>query len=78
MDKSGHKLHINCQGPSSGNAAGPVVLFHHSLTGHSLDWYLCLGGKRSQFKRSWIQPEVVKFTRACSFDRTGYGTHSCR
>jgi len=55
IDKAGSKLHLHCEGSGS-----PVVLLHHGLTGHSLDW-------------SWVQPELAKVTKTCSFDRTGYG-----
>jgi len=44
---------------STGNG-GPTVILDAGLTGWSLDW-------------SWVQPEVAKFTRVCSYDRAGYG-----
>ncbi len=38
----------------------PVVIFESGLGGTSLDW-------------SRVQPAVSEFTRACSYDRAGYG-----
>jgi pimeloyl-ACP methyl ester carboxylesterase len=38
----------------------PTVVFDSGLGGSSLDWVL-------------VQPQVAKFTRACSYDRAGYG-----
>ena len=38
----------------------PAVVFESGLGGTSLDW-------------SKVQPEVAAFTRACSYDRAGYG-----
>jgi pimeloyl-ACP methyl ester carboxylesterase len=39
---------------------GPTVVFEAGGANWSLDWYL-------------IQPEVAKFTCACSYDRAGFG-----
>ena len=38
----------------------PSVVFESGLGGTSLDW-------------ARVQPEVARFTRACSYDRAGYG-----
>ncbi|MDH3265485.1 MAG: alpha/beta hydrolase [Gammaproteobacteria bacterium] len=38
----------------------PTVIFDSGLGGSSLDW-------------ARVQPEVAAFTRACSYDRAGYG-----
>ena len=38
----------------------PTVIFDSGLGGSSLDWVR-------------VQPEVASFTRACSYDRAGYG-----
>ena len=38
----------------------PTVVFDSGLGGNSLDWTL-------------VQPQVAKFTRACTYDRAGYG-----
>lgn len=38
----------------------PTVIFDSGLGGSSLDW-------------ARVQPEVASFTRACSYDRAGYG-----
>ncbi|MDP9160631.1 MAG: alpha/beta hydrolase [Acidobacteriota bacterium] len=39
---------------------GPTVLLDYGLVGTYLDW-------------AYVQPEVAKFTRVCSYDRGGYG-----
>lgn len=41
-------------------SGSPVVVFESGLGGTSLDW-------------SRVQPDVAKFTKACSYDRAGYG-----
>ncbi len=38
----------------------PTVIFESGLGGTSLDWSL-------------IQPEIARYTRACTYDRAGYG-----
>ncbi len=43
----------------SGNG-GPTVVLEYGLVGTYLDWF-------------YVQPEVAKFTRVCSYDRGGYG-----
>jgi pimeloyl-ACP methyl ester carboxylesterase len=40
--------------------AAPTVVLEHGLDGSYLDWY-------------FVQPEVARFARVCSFDRAGYG-----
>jgi pimeloyl-ACP methyl ester carboxylesterase len=39
---------------------GPTVILEYGLVGTYLDWF-------------YVQPEVAKFTRVCSYDRGGYG-----
>jgi pimeloyl-ACP methyl ester carboxylesterase len=39
---------------------GPTVVLNYGLSGSYLDWY-------------FVQPEVARFTRVCSWDRSGYG-----
>jgi pimeloyl-ACP methyl ester carboxylesterase len=39
---------------------GPTVILDYGLSGSYLDWY-------------FVQPEVARLTRACSWDRSGYG-----
>ncbi len=39
---------------------GPTVVLDYGLSGSYLDWY-------------FVQPEVARFTRVCSWDRSGYG-----
>ena len=41
-------------------SGGPTVILDAGLGGSSLDW-------------SKVQPDVARFTRVCSYDRTGYG-----
>src|SRR5947209_884761 len=38
----------------------PTVILIYGMSGSYLDWY-------------WVQPEVAKFARVCSYDRPGYG-----
>jgi pimeloyl-ACP methyl ester carboxylesterase len=38
---------------------GPAVILEYGLQGSYLDWYS-------------VQPEIVRFTRVCSYDRAGY------
>jgi pimeloyl-ACP methyl ester carboxylesterase len=38
----------------------PIVILEAGIGGFSLNW-------------SWVQPEIAKFTRVCSYDRSGYG-----
>jgi len=57
----GCKMHLQCAQPESFNASiHPTVLFFHGLRGSSQDF-------------SWIYPQVNEHTRACVFDRLGYG-----
>lgn len=39
---------------------GPTVVLDYGLSGSYLDWY-------------FVQPEVARFSRVCSWDRSGYG-----
>jgi pimeloyl-ACP methyl ester carboxylesterase len=38
----------------------PTVVLIYGMSGSYLDWF-------------WVQPEIAKFTRVCSYDRPGYG-----
>ena len=57
VDVGGHKLHIWCTGSGE-----PTVVLENGLGGGSgvVGW-------------SFVQPEVAKFTRVCSYDRAGTG-----
>jgi len=55
-----HKEHIYCINNSTNNNSHPTVLLFHGLGGQALDF-------------GWIQPEIAKHTKTCSFDRAGYG-----
>jgi pimeloyl-ACP methyl ester carboxylesterase len=41
-------------------AGSPTVIIESGLSSYTLDW-------------AYVQPEVSKFTRVCSYDRAGYG-----
>jgi len=43
-----------------GGGSGPTVVLEHGLDGSYLDWF-------------FVQPEVARFARVCSYDRAGYG-----
>lgn len=54
----GYRLHIYCTGPQkSGN---PTVILEALSGGSSVYW-------------GWVQPEIAKTTRVCSYDRAGFG-----
>jgi hypothetical protein len=54
---SGHDMHIYCTGKAGG---GPTVVMDSGLGSGVLDWQT-------------VQPEVSKFARVCSYDRSGHG-----
>jgi pimeloyl-ACP methyl ester carboxylesterase len=59
----GHKMRLNCGGHNSQSGSPtvlPTVLFDAGLGDSSETWDL-------------VQPAVEQFTRACSWDRPGYG-----
>jgi pimeloyl-ACP methyl ester carboxylesterase len=57
-DVGGYRLHIYCSGPQdSGN---PTVILDTLSGGTSVNW-------------GWVQPEIAKSTRVCSYDRAGFG-----
>ncbi len=58
VDVGGYKLHINCSGQQVNGS--PTVVFEGGLGSASLMWSL-------------VQPGVAAYTRACSYDRAGYG-----
>lgn len=57
VDVGGHRLHIHCQGQSEDL---PTVLFEAAPGGWSVVW-------------RQVQQQVAKLTRACAYDRAGYG-----
>lgn len=57
VDVGGHKLHIYCTGPRSDR---PVVLLDAGAGGDSAGFY-------------WLQTELSKQERVCSYDREGAG-----
>src|SRR6185312_16373565 len=57
IDVGGHRLHIYSVGQQG---QGPTVVLEAGLSCSHLDW--CK-----------VQPEVAKFARVCSYDRTGLG-----
>jgi len=58
VDVGGYRLHINCTGPQ--NSGNPTVILETLSGGVSAYW-------------AWIQPEISKVTRVCSYDRAGRG-----
>lgn len=58
VDVGGHRLHIYCTGQRS--AGSPTVVFEGGLGASSIMW-------------SMVQQGVSAHTRACSYDRAGYG-----
>lgn len=56
VDVGGYQLHIYCTGVE--NTGNPTVILETSAGGLSSYW-------------GWIQPEVAKVTRVCSYDRAG-------
>lgn len=58
VDIGGYRLHLYCTGESKNGS--PTVILEQGLGGTSPAW-------------AWIQPEVAKETRVCSYDRAGLG-----
>ena len=58
VDVGGYRLHIYCTGQRVGNS--PTVLFEGGLGAASVVWIR-------------VQQGVTAHTRACSYDRAGYG-----
>src|SRR5262245_19686602 len=58
IDIGGHHLHLYCTGESQDGS--PTVILEQGLGGTSPAW-------------AWVQPEVAKQTRVCSYDRAGLG-----
>jgi len=58
IDVGGYRLHLYCLGDK--NDGSPTVILEPGLGGSSPTW-------------AWIQPEVAKVTRVCSYDRAGLG-----
>lgn len=57
VDVGGFKMHILCSGSATG---APTVILDTLSGGSMLSW-------------AWVQPEVARGARVCSFDRAGYG-----
>lgn len=51
-------MHINCAGSARGGQ--PTVILEAGSSDFSIDW-------------AFVQPEVARFTRVCSYDRSGSG-----
>lgn len=58
VDVGGYRLHLHCTGTSVPGA--PTVILEAMAGGSSPNW-------------AWVQPEVAKAARVCSYDRAGYG-----
>lgn len=57
-DVGGYRLHLYCTGPED-SSSPPVIL--ETLSGGTSSYW------------AWVQPEVAKVTRVCSYDRAGRG-----
>ena len=58
VDVGGYRLHLYCTGVN--DAGNPTVILEQGLGGISPAW-------------GFVQPEVAKVTRVCSYDRAGMG-----
>ena len=58
VDVGGYELYLYCTGASQ--EGGPTVILESGLGASSAVW-------------GWVQPEVAKTTRVCSYDRAGMG-----
>jgi len=58
LDVGGYRLHINCTGQRVDGS--PAVVFEGGLGASSIMW-------------SMVQGRIAPYTRACSYDRAGYG-----
>ena len=58
IDMGGYQIHLYCTGTNVGGS--PTVILEQGLGGISSGW-------------AFIQPEVAKVTRVCSYDRAGMG-----
>lgn len=57
-DIGGYRLHLYCTGPL--DTQNPTVILETLAGGTSVNW-------------AWIQPEIARVTRVCSYDRAGRG-----
>jgi pimeloyl-ACP methyl ester carboxylesterase len=57
IDVGGWRMHLNCAGDAGRQ---PTVILEAGSSDFSIDW-------------AFVQPEVGKFTRVCSYDRSGSG-----
>lgn len=57
-DVGGYRLHLYCTGPQ--DTGNPAVILETLSGGTSANW-------------AWVQPEIAKVTRVCSYDRAGRG-----
>jgi len=58
VDVGGYRLHLYCTGESQPGT--PTVILESMANGEAVNW-------------AWVQPEVAKATRVCSYDRAGSG-----
>ena len=58
IDVGGWRMHINCTGVKS--PGRPTIVLEAGSSDFSIDW-------------AYVQPEVGKFARVCSYDRSGSG-----
>jgi pimeloyl-ACP methyl ester carboxylesterase len=60
VDLGGFRLHLHCAGQHSSVQGPPTVVFDAALGASSLSWV-------------FVQREVARIARACSYDRAGFG-----
>src|SRR5262249_40068748 len=58
VDVGGYWLHLYCTGESQPGT--PTVILETMASGEMVNW-------------AWVQPQVAKATRVCSYDRAGSG-----
>lgn len=59
VDVGGYRLHINCQGSKQSDSS-PTVVLEAGASEFSLTW-------------DYVQRELAKFARVCTYDRAGLG-----
>lgn len=58
VDVGGYRLHLHCTGANT--PGSPTVILDTLAGGSMVNW-------------AWVQPEIAKVTRVCSYDRAGFG-----
>ncbi|GAB3670210.1 alpha/beta fold hydrolase [Salinisphaera aquimarina] len=63
VDVAGHRMYLDCEGSAVDH--GATVIFDSGLGDSAVVW-------------ARVQPTIAGFTRACSYDRAGYGESDAR